>query len=72
MKYPGCTVRGIRAYYSPAFPPEAVRHEREISNAVRLKLDFAERDKCKPVVLRLSLAGNPGIAIYAPMIYTAP
>jgi hypothetical protein len=22
------------------------------------KLDFAERDKCKPVLLRLSLAGN--------------
>jgi hypothetical protein len=33
-----------------AGPPEAVRHERE--------LDFAERDKCKPVLLRLSLAGN--------------
>jgi hypothetical protein len=41
----------------PAFP-EVVRHEREISNAGRYKLDFAERDKCKPVLLRLSLAGN--------------
>jgi hypothetical protein len=40
--------------------PEAVRHEREISNAARLKLDFAGREKCKLVllVLRLSLAGN--------------
>jgi hypothetical protein len=37
---------------------EAVRHEREISNAGNLKLDFAERYKCKPVLLRLSLAGN--------------
>jgi hypothetical protein len=39
-------------------PPEAVRHEREISNAGRQKLDFAERDECKPVLLTLSLAGN--------------
>jgi hypothetical protein len=23
-----------------------------------VKLDFAERDKCKPVLVRLSLAGN--------------
>jgi hypothetical protein len=23
-----------------------------------IKLDFAKRDKCKPVLLRLSLAGN--------------
>ncbi len=30
----------------------------KISNAERLKLDFAERDKCKLVLLRLSLAGN--------------
>ncbi len=30
----------------------------DLSNAERLKLDFAERDKCKPVLLRLSLAGN--------------
>jgi hypothetical protein len=37
---------------------EAVRHEREISNIGRIKLYFAERDKCKPVLLRLSLAGN--------------
>jgi hypothetical protein len=29
--------------------PEAVRHGREISNAGRLKLDFAERYHCKPV-----------------------
>jgi hypothetical protein len=26
----------------------------------RQKLDFAETDKCKPVLLRLSLAGNMG------------
>ncbi len=38
--------------------PEAVRHEREISNAGRWKPDFAERYQCKPVLLRLSLAGN--------------
>jgi|LakMenE18May11ns_1017448.scaffolds.fasta_scaffold8781319_1 hypothetical protein len=40
------------------YSSEAVRHEREISNAGRLKLDFAERDKCKPVLLRLLLARN--------------
>jgi hypothetical protein len=31
------------------------------------KLDFAERDKCKPVLLRLALAGNldkPLISLY--------
>jgi hypothetical protein len=33
-------------------------HEREISNAGRLKLDFTEIDQCKPVLLGLSLAGN--------------
>jgi hypothetical protein len=38
--------------------PEPVRHEREISNAGSQKLDFAERDKCKQFLLRLSLAGN--------------
>jgi hypothetical protein len=38
--------------------PEAIRHEREMSNAGRKKMDFTERDKCKPVLLRLSLAGN--------------
>jgi hypothetical protein len=32
------------------YRPETVRHEQEISNA--------DRDKCKPVLLRLSLAGN--------------
>jgi hypothetical protein len=37
---------------------EAVRHEGEISNAGRKKLDFAEIVQCKPVLLRLSLAGN--------------
>jgi hypothetical protein len=30
----------------------------EISNAGRENLDFAGRDKCKSVLLRLSLAGN--------------
>jgi hypothetical protein len=36
-----------------------VPHEGEISNAGgRQKLDFAERKKCKAVLLRLSLAGN--------------
>ncbi len=38
---------------------EAVRHERDISNAGRLKPDFTEIDQCKPVLLGLSLAGNP-------------
>jgi hypothetical protein len=37
---------------------EAVRHEREISIAGRLKLDFAKRDHGQPVLLGLSLAGN--------------
>jgi hypothetical protein len=41
-----------------AIGSEAVRHERELSNAGRKKPDFAERDKCKPVLLRLSLAEN--------------
>jgi hypothetical protein len=39
---------------------EAVRHEQVISDAGWSKLDFDERDKCKPVLLRLSLAGNLG------------
>jgi hypothetical protein len=41
-------------------PPctEAVRHEREISNAGSKKLDFSERNVCKPVLLGLSLAEN--------------
>jgi hypothetical protein len=41
--------------------------EREISNAGRQNLDFAERDKCKPVLLRLSLVGNlekPLLSLY--------
>jgi len=38
--------------------PEAVRHEQQISNAGWKKLNFAERDKWKPVLLRLSLARN--------------
>jgi hypothetical protein len=50
------------------FPPtEAVRHEREISNAGRKKLDFSEIDQGKPVLLRLSLAGNlvkPLLSLY--------
>jgi hypothetical protein len=37
---------------------EGVRHEREISNAGRLNLNFSEIDQCKPVLLGLSLAGN--------------
>ncbi len=39
----------------------------KIWNAERLKLDFAERDKCKPVLLRLSLAGymdKPLMSLY--------
>jgi hypothetical protein len=46
------TAHGIMEFLS-----EAVRHEREISNAGRLKTGV-ERDKCKPVLLRLSLARN--------------
>jgi hypothetical protein len=42
----------------PILGAEALQHEREISNTWRSKLDFAEIDKCKPVLLRLSLAGN--------------
>jgi hypothetical protein len=38
---------------------EAVRHERDISNAGRKKPDFTEINQCKPVLLGLSLAGNP-------------
>jgi len=33
-------------------------HEQLSSNAGWSKLDFAQRDKCKPVLLRLSLARN--------------
>jgi hypothetical protein len=46
---------------------EAVRHERDISNAGRWKLDFAEIDQCKPVLLGLSLAGylvKPLLSLY--------
>ncbi len=42
-------------------------HEREISNAGREKLDFAEIGQCKPVLLGLSLAGNlvkPLLSLY--------
>ncbi len=42
---------------------------REISNAGRKKLDFAEIDQCKPVLLGLSLAGNlvkPLLSLYGP------
>ncbi len=39
--------------------PEAVRRERGRSQMQGgKKLDFGERDKCKPVLLRLSLAGH--------------
>jgi hypothetical protein len=38
--------------------PKALRHEREISNAGRKKLDFAEKDKFKQVRLRHSLNEN--------------
>ncbi len=51
----------------PLTKSKTVRYEREISNAGRLKLDFAERDKCKPVLLILSWAGNlekPLISLY--------
>jgi hypothetical protein len=37
---------------------EAVQHEQVISVAGWSKLDFAEKDKYKPVLLRLALAGN--------------
>jgi hypothetical protein len=49
------------------FGEEALQHEREILNAGRSKLDFAEIDKCRPVLLRLSLAGNlekPLVSLY--------
>ncbi len=48
-------------------PTEAVRHERDISNTGRQKLDFSEIDQCKPVLLGLSLAGNlvkPLLSLY--------
>jgi hypothetical protein len=38
--------------------PKAEQHEQEISNVEDLELDFAESDRCKPVVMRLSLAGT--------------
>ncbi len=47
--------------------PEAVRHERDISNAGRYKPDFTEIDECKPVLLGPSLAGNlvkPLLSLY--------
>jgi hypothetical protein len=47
--------------------PEAVRHERDILNAGRKKLDFSEIDQCKLVLLGLSLAGNlvnPLLSLY--------
>jgi hypothetical protein len=40
-------------------------HEREISNAGRQKLDFAEIGQWKPVLLGLSLAGN----LVKPLLY---
>jgi hypothetical protein len=42
-------------------------HEQLISNDGRFKPAFAERDKCKPVLLALSLAGNlvkPLLSLY--------
>ncbi len=61
------------SFYLPAFEfsrscrsasgaTEAVRHEHEqvISDAGWSKLDFVERDKCRPALLRLSLARNVG------------
>jgi hypothetical protein len=48
-------------------PPEAVRHEQVISDAVWSKLDFAEREKCRPVLLRLSLARNLDKTSYVPL-----
>ncbi len=42
-------------------------HEQLISNGGRFKPAFAERDKCKPVLLGLSLAGNlvkPLLSLY--------
>ncbi len=50
--------------------PSAVRHEREISNAGRYKLDFAERDECKPVLLGLSLAWKSGQTTFVPLYGT--
>ncbi len=42
-------------------------HEQLISNGGRFKPAFAERDKCKPVLLGLSLTGNlvkPLLSLY--------
>jgi hypothetical protein len=42
-------------------------HEQLISNGGRFKQAFAERDKCKPILLGLSLAGNlvkPLLSLY--------
>ncbi len=41
--------------------------EQLISNAERSKLDFAERDKCKPVLLGLLLARNLEKISYVPL-----
>jgi hypothetical protein len=46
---------GYSMYYTAQ---TVLRHEREISKCREVKLDFAEIDKCKPVLLGLSLAGN--------------
>jgi hypothetical protein len=46
---------------------EAVRHEQVISDAGWSNLDFAERDSCRPVLLRLSLARKPGKISYVPL-----
>jgi hypothetical protein len=62
MELPPCFISSEKKIYllteRQVLGSEVVRHEREISNAGRLKLDFAERYKCTPVLLRLSLAGN--------------
>jgi hypothetical protein len=49
------------------FQVRAESHEQMISNAGWSKLNFDERDQCKPVLLRFSLARNqenPVISIF--------
>jgi hypothetical protein len=48
----------VTAKLNKGYSSKAVRHEREILNEGRWKLDFAEIDQCKPFLLGLSLAGN--------------
>jgi hypothetical protein len=42
-------------------------HEREISNAGRKKLDFAERGKCKPVLPRIFIGYKSGKTTFVPL-----